>query len=49
MVIIVAATVVLIVIIALFVKCGYIAKFQAVDELGNILLESISLPLLFHR
>jgi len=41
--------VVLTVIIVVFLKFGYIPKFQAVDELGYIFLESIGLPLLFHK
>jgi hypothetical protein len=48
MVITVAATLVLIVIIVVFVKCGYIPKFQALDELGSILLGSTGVPLLIH-
>lgn len=49
MVITVASTVVLVVIIVVFLKFGYIPKFQAVEELGDIFLGSISLPLLFHK
>jgi hypothetical protein len=49
MVITITSTVVLIVIIVVFLKFGYIIKFHAVDELGNIFLESISLPLLCHK
>lgn len=48
-VITIAVTVIVIAIIVVFVKCGYISKFQVLKELGNILLQITSLPLLNHK